>query len=209
MSVLTDTRNAFCGAIVGRRKSGKTTLLFDMLRCVWRKRFAFIVFISPTLHLQENFWKYIDTTGLIIIPRIDQVFLQKLKAYQSERKMAGVAEEILIVIDDIGMQSRTEDESSHQDEITQLAFAGRHPRMSCVFLAQRFTQISPNYRSQMDFLIFFGSTNKREISAVHAEFGSNDIIDFRRFISTELLTEDHSVLMFMNKNGKKISTVKM
>ena len=209
MSSLTDCKSAFCGSIVGRRRSGKTTLLFDLLRSVWKNRFDFIVIISPTMHIQENIWKRIDTTGIIIIPKIDQHFMGLLIEYQAEQRLLGCCKEILIALDDIGMAARTEDDSAHQDAITDLAFAGRQYNMSCVFLAQRYTQISPNYRSQMDFIAFFGSTNKRELTAIHSEWGDDDIQTFRRFISRELINENHTVLLFMNKNGKRIVTIKM
>ena len=45
---------SFVGAIVGARRSGKTSLALDLLLSVWRYRFDMIVIMSRTITLQED-----------------------------------------------------------------------------------------------------------------------------------------------------------
>ncbi len=198
--------SSFCAAIVGRRKSGKTYLLSQMLRSdVYAPyRFKFIVILSPTLHLQKEFWSQIDPCGiLLIVNGLDTIIMQKLIRYQAQ--LPGHERgHVLVCIDDVGYEARKASESK-QSPLDQLAFAGRHFGISTIQLAQRWSQLSTGYRSQLDHFFFFGSSNKREISAIHEEFSPcKEVSEFRALLKT-LLSKPHQVLYFENNCGRVVT----
>ena len=70
---------SFVGAIVGARRSGKTSLALDLLLSVWRYRFDMIVIMSRTITLQEDVWRRLAGTGVLIIEKLDMPLLEKLQ----------------------------------------------------------------------------------------------------------------------------------
>jgi hypothetical protein len=46
---------SFVGAILGARRSGKTSLATDMLRGLWTYRFDMVIILSRTIPLQLEF----------------------------------------------------------------------------------------------------------------------------------------------------------
>ena len=87
---------SFVGAIVGARRSGKTSLALDLLLSVWRYRFDMIVIMSRTITLQEDVWRRLAGTG-VLIEKLDMPLLEKLQNF-----MASTGKEALLICDDIG-----------------------------------------------------------------------------------------------------------
>lgn len=194
-------KQAFCAAIVGRRKSGKTFLLSQLLRSgIYDEyNFEYIVFFSPTLHLQKEFWSKIKPRGCLLVGSLNETILSKMIKDQEEAE-PDKRKHILCILDDVGYQSRVISESK-KSCLDQLAFAGRHYKISTIQLAQRWSQLSTGYRSQLDHFFWFGTTNKREISAIHEEFSPYaDIADFRKMLKRDLVKK-HSVLYIENRLG--------
>jgi hypothetical protein len=193
---------SFVGAIVGRRKSGKTHLLVSMLRsdCFKHYNWDFVVWMSPTAHQQHDIWNRISKKGILLVDYISNEVIQLLMQYQQQRKNFG---HVLIVIDDFSNDFRQL--SIDEDLISKLAFIGRHFNISVVWLAQRWTQLSTSYRSQLDFFFFSGSPNKRELSLVFQEYA--DTLEFKDFVSkcNATFNQDYQWLYFENKAGRVVS----
>ena len=147
--------NCFVGAILGARRSGKTTLASDLLLGLWRYRFSMVVVVSRTIPMQADFWKHVAGTGVLLIQEFDMSVLEKLKDYMSENQEQG---EVLILLDDIGREAahwarRIRSKQGTEDVLTYLAYASRHYNISCLYLSQDLTQISCGSRKNFDFII--------------------------------------------------------
>src|SRR5690606_30266697 len=146
---------SFVGAIVGARRSGKTSLALDLLLSVWRYRFDMVVIVSRTVSLQEDVWKRVAGTGVLIQPTLDMDFLKKLQNFMS---LTGGQREVLVICDDIGRIAnfwarRVMAKGGVEDELTYLAYASRHYGISLLYLSQDVIQMAPGYRKNFDFVI--------------------------------------------------------
>ena len=144
---------SFVGAIVGARRSGKTSLALDLLLSVWRYRFDMIVIMSRTITLQEDVWRRLAGTGVLIIEKLDMPLLEKLQNF-----VASTGKEALLICDDIGRIAnywarRIMAKGGVEDELTYLAYASRHYGISLLYLSQDVIQMAPGYRKNFDFVI--------------------------------------------------------
>ena len=144
---------SFVGAIVGARRSGKTSLALDLLLSVWRYRFDMIVIMSRTITLQEDVWRRLAGTGVLIIEKLDMPLLEKLQNF-----MASTGKEALLICDDIGRIAnywarRIMAKGGVEDELTYLAYASRHYGISLLYLSQDVIQMAPGYRKNFDFVM--------------------------------------------------------
>jgi hypothetical protein len=194
-------QQAFCGAIVGRRKAGKTHLALQMLRSKMFKKynFDFIMMFTPTMHLQKEVWKMITPKGILLVKSLNQRLIKKLLRYQSKNlKERG---HVLIITDDLGLDPRRAGDKTGGSALDLLAFTGRHYDISTIQLAQKWSQITPSYRSQLDWFFWAGSSSKREVTQIHMEYGDRQIEVFREMVS-ENFNQLYQWLYFININGK-------
>lgn len=145
----------FVGAILGQRRSGKTTLLVDLLLSYWRRRFSMIVIVSRTIALQEDVWRRLGGEGVLLYEKLDMQFLRKLKDFMAG---SGGPREVLLVCDDIGkianyFHRQIMGRSGEEDQLSFLAYASRHYNISLLYLAQDLTQMGMSYRKNFDFVI--------------------------------------------------------
>lgn len=204
---MTDSKlpTAFCAAIVGRRKTGKTHLLLQLLRTstfrAWK--FKLIVILSPTISLQKQVWKMILPDGVLISPGLDVELVDALMTYQIELTDKG-RENVLIILDDIGMDTRLDRESAAI--LDRLAFTGRHYGISIIQLSQRWLQMTPSMRSQLDWFFWGGSTNGKEIATLHQEYGTDKgLAEFRYMVTSVFGTGGRYMwLYFLNDAGRMV-----
>jgi len=145
---------SFVGAIIGARRSGKTSLALDLLLSIWRYRFDMIVIISRTLPMQEDVWRKVAGTGVLLCEHLNMELIRKLQNFMRDR---GQGREVLLICDDIGkianFWARRVMAKGTEDELTFLAYASRHYDISLLYLSQDVTQMSSGYRKNFDFVI--------------------------------------------------------
>ena len=145
---------SFVGAIVGARRSGKTSLALDLLVSAWRYRFDMIIIISRTLPLQQDVWRKLAGTGVLLCEKLDMELIRKLQEFMKD---FGEGREVLLICDDIGkianFLARRVMAKGVEDELTYLAYASRHYGISLLYLSQDVTQMSAGYRKNFDFVI--------------------------------------------------------
>lgn len=190
-------RKHFCEAIVGRRGSGKTTLCIDLLCSVWKHKFDLIVFVSTTAHLQKEIWKQLSPKGIKLFSKLNAALIRLLKDYMKDNP----DKHLLLIVDDMGLDTRDERKA---EEFNNLSFTSRHHRISMVILAQRYTLISPAYRSQLDRLYLFNLSNTHEIAQVSRSFWGGTQDSLREALSK---LEGRDVLVLTNKDGKVTSEI--
>jgi Poxvirus A32 protein. len=146
---------SFVGAIIGARRSGKTSLALDLLLSIWRYRFDMIVIISRTVPMQEDVWRKVAGTGVLLCDHLDMELIRKLQNFMRD---SGKGREVLLICDDIGKIAnfwarRVMARGGTEDELSFLAYASRHYGISLLYLSQDVTQMSAGYRKNFDFVI--------------------------------------------------------
>ena len=182
---------AFLVGLVGRRKSGKTYFLDQLIKTVWRGEFDIIYVLSKTAQHQDIFktWK-----GKIrFIESWDPDFFDKLSEQQKEHPKR----KVLIIIDDMSAHMR---ERLYATNIDEFAFTGRHFRVSVVWLAQKITLFTPGFRQECDGFFLFREENMQELRMLHREWGFGEIDDFLVLL-LENTVEKYSWLMLRNVGG--------
>ena len=191
--------NPFVGAIIGRRRAGKTRLLADLLRSGTFKEYKFelIVFVSPTIALQQEFFRLVAPTGILILNELHEPTLKELLKFQDDME----ASSVLLILDDIGLSARTKGGTNGCEALNNIAFAGRHYRISIIQLAQRWVQLTPSFRSQLDWFFFAGTANRKELSSIHQEYGEESIQSFKEMVG-QVHETPFSWLFFENHHGR-------
>ena len=156
----------FVMVALGKRKSGKTTILNNLIlkESMMRNRFSQIIIISPTIiydqtsrFLVEEAGKYncFDTYTDGIIDRLIEFQASKEK---KERK------HILLIADDlIGTMKR-------ECKAFSLSSRSRHYLISIIYLTQNLRTLSPVVRGNATHWALFRNPNMKEMEKVCEEF---------------------------------------
>lgn len=190
---------AFVGAIVGRRKTGKTMLLAELLKTVYQGRFTCIFVFSRTWYIQTEIWDEI-CGNILVIPDLSMPVIKDIMAYQDKDKG-----EVLVILDDVGLTAKqfakTGRFQSQEDLVSDICFSGRHRNISIIYLAQTYTMIPSPYRGQMDFMLVL-ALKKLDQRMVYYELASDifsDIVLFRKY--NVACTGSYRFYMLYNDNG--------
>lgn len=198
--------------IVGRKQSGKTTLLVDLLYTFYANTFDLIVIVSPTFMNQDVAAEIDGQRGIVVVEDWDPRLLvgigealHKLEeredeAYANEGlKSPKNVKRALLVLDDLGsMQYWTKAEKKEMEETTYLM---RHRNISVFTLGQRLTLTLPGARSQADGLIIFGESNNLERNLLVQNFGFGNKEQFLHDFD-ERTKDEHSFGVLRNVKGK-------
>lgn len=205
-----DQGNAFLVGIVGRRKSGKTFFLDQMMKTVWLKEFNKIYILSKTAKQQDYFktWDgditYVEEWSFTFFDDLKREKLAKENKEdgegvpsEPEKKKKKKKEKILIVIDDMSSDMR---EKLYSTNIDAFSFIGRHFGFSIVWLAQKITLFTPGFRQEADAFFLFREENMQELRLLHREWGFGDLDQFICLL-TEETQKRYSWVMIRNIGG--------
>ncbi len=204
-----DQGNAFLVGITGRRKSGKTFFLDQMMKTVWLKEFNKIYILSKTAKQQDYFktWagdiSYIEEWKPSFFDDLKKEKLEKeqegdgMPAEAKEKKKKKKKEKILVVIDDMSSDMR---EKLYSTNIDDFSFIGRHFGFSIVWLAQKITLFTPGFRQEADAFFLFREENMQELRLLHREWGFGELDQFIVLL-TEHTRERYSWIMIRNIGG--------
>ena len=97
----------------------------------------------------------------------DFPMMEKLLSQQEELLGAGIRREVLIIIDDVILGSKAEDQIAH------MAMRGRHFRISLAMCAVSYTSLPKRARRSLDVLLVFSCPMKGDMQCLTYEFCSN------------------------------------
>lgn len=152
--------------IVGRRNSGKSTVMLSLLNTDvekggLRRRFKSIYAISPTMEHDKKYKKLYDEIseeGNHYSEPTEENFqeiLDKIKAMREEHPK----EESLLILDDVVDKLK----GSHSGTLlNHLIICGRHYGLSIYTLSQKLNSISTIARANAEVWILFNIANKKE-----------------------------------------------
>jgi len=168
--------------IVGKRGSGKSTFVLNLLRKkeMYRRAFDNIYLVSPTAEKDDKFDKLItelketnnfyedcnNETLTEIRERVQQFnndFLEDEKNIKKNKKPNS-----LLILDDC--ISDLNKNSEIKNTINKMVMNSRHLKLHIWIISQKYKLISTAIRSNADLLTFFNNDNSVEIKALD-EFG--------------------------------------
>jgi hypothetical protein len=192
--------DSFIGIICGMKQSGKTTLLIDLLKSVWKHKFNLIVIVSPTFSLQDISLEITDGRGIVVFSEFrnciikELIDLQEDKIYEKKeiqsqnatgtniftpKPKAPEDHHVLLVFDDIGSLGK---DGKLAIQMANLAYVVRHFKISIIELAQRVTLLSTGLSSQANFWIFFVNKIPMKESTYKEESDLETKINFGKFL---------------------------
>ena len=138
--------------IVGRRQSGKSVLLFNLIKKYYRHVFDLVLVVSPSAFL-DPVWKGLENyKNVVFLDECSPEILKLILQVQEERAKQG--KDLCMIIDDFGANH------SLQGKLNDIATRGRHKRLMCVSSLQYLRQVHPMTRNNVDNFIIFKLTDK-------------------------------------------------
>lgn len=186
-----------CTCIIGRKGSGKSHLLANLLRDPrgFKKKFHKIIFISPTFATQyDSLWKCLDPEGITVYEEVSDRLLDSILLEQKKNP-----EPTLLVMDDIADALRTQVD---QNTLNLLIANSRHLQLSICVLSQKLTMLPTLLRSQTDTYIMYAACSYIEVEALAREVSTMPKKEFLEFFHTATAAPYAFLCIGVYKGGK-------
>ena len=154
--------------LTGGRRQGKSTAMADLLSRQFDDFDLVICMVgsaacNPQLEgLLEKYWD-----ERFFFSQWDFEMMEKLLRQQEELLGAGKKREVLIIIDDVILGSKAEDQIAH------MAMRGRHFRISLAMCAVSYTSLPKRARRSLDTLLVFSCPMKGDMQCLTYEYCQN------------------------------------
>ena len=169
---------SFVMCLVGKKGSGKSQLCLKLLT-TWgglRGVFDRVVIISPTFKAQfAGLWCAIDPHGLEVHEELSELLLETIITEQTSS-----SDKVLVISADNGDDWRRVAPSVTNKLISN----SRHLHISCLFLAQKMTQLPVIVRSNSDVFAVFQANSHLEQTALFNEVSTVDRRAFDRMFNS-------------------------
>ncbi len=180
-------RKPFNIALVGGRKQGKSTAQQDLLHRMSKEFDLVLAFVgsaacNPFLeHLLTENWD-----PRFFFPEWDEHIIGKLLQQQEELMKAGCPRRVLILCDDVILNSSADDQLAH------MAMRGRHFSISLMMCAVSYTSLPKRMRRSLDVLLIYSIPMRGDMLVLTQEYcqGNNNVA---RFMLNNL--RDHEALV--------------
>jgi hypothetical protein len=188
--------------ICGTSGAGKSNLLSVMLlkQLVWDKIYCF------SRHLEQSKYLFLHNhlTNIEDSFKKSNLNIKILEAWENVLDKLPKVEDLdksyrnLIIIDDFAVSSKKE-----MDKISDLFVRGRHKNTTIIFLTQLYFKCSRDVKLNCSHIILFQSYNKRELSSLSADLGSDlPKGEFQRLYNT-ILSKKYNFMVIDNTTIKK------
>ncbi len=98
----------------------------------------------------------------------DDALIAKLLSQQEELKAAGIQRRVLILVDDVILTSKADDQLAH------MAMRGRHFNISLIMCAVSYTSLPKRMRRSLDVLMVFSVPMKGDLQVLTYEYCQNN-----------------------------------
>ena len=161
-------------AAVGARRCGKSTAISHLVYQMYEKFDLVLAFVgsaacSPCLEaMMERNPKW-DTR--FFFSSWNQPIVDKLLEQQELLKKKGVERHILILVDDVVLGSRDEDQLAH------MCLRGRHFNVSVIMCAVSYTSICKRARRALDVLLCYSCPMQGDMKILSWEYANTRLMD--------------------------------
>lgn len=185
----------FICCIIGKRGSGKSHLLLQMLlhKRLLKEKFDEIILINPS-------FKYDKKYEIIEFTEVYEDFTIELIEELNEKFQETPETKRLIILDDCISSSEFKSNLSYHP-LNTLVSNGRHWGCSLIILSQKYNAISSTIRAQYDYIIMFKTANHKELMSVYDEYGVGTKEEFLDVMKT-IFKEPYSFAVIDVANDK-------
>jgi hypothetical protein len=177
--MLPDPREGFMLGLCARRGMGKSYLIYNLLKKFYKGCFDMIYIFNPShgndmtlsaesLELDERCFH--DKIDPEMIQSIIDSQIQEKKDYDSGRLKKKYLSRILLVFDDC-ISDENFCSNRNTNILNNLAFKGRHFRISCIITSQYYNGFSRRFRVNVPNWILFRTDNMKERKSIIEEQG--------------------------------------
>jgi len=156
----------FLGILIGGVKSGKTTVLINLVYQCFKQAFDEIIFFSPNVWndkiFDSNISKDDDITKISNLDNVDET-VKEIVDHQQEIDKKDRKNLIMIFDDVVGYIGRS--------FLTYFTTRYRQLKISLVFSVQAFRSLPNIIRANSSFMIIFKTYNKKELEKIFDELG--------------------------------------
>ena len=157
--------------VTGPSGCGKTEYLVDLLHGSYRFVFEYIILICPTYSVNETYRGFGNNDPRFIVLSPDASNVDEIDELLLCCKEVFSGYETLIILDDCAVSRNLKQRSNN---FVNLAFSGRHERISVWVLSQQLTSISKPFRENVGCIISFYTPNKTSNQVLFEEFSNLD-----------------------------------
>ena len=132
--------------LIGKRNSGKTTLLKDLCYHL-RDDIDLAIAVSPTDEANQSFQTLLPAAFIFREP--DEKHLERIMEHQRDQLKKKKVKNLLLILDDCAFDKNFFNTKAFR----QLAFNGRHLRITVILTLQYAVSIPPSIRVQVDLVL--------------------------------------------------------
>lgn len=178
--MLPDPREGFMLGLVARRGSGKSFLIYNLLKKFYKGCFDQIYIFNPSYGNDMTLSpESLDLPEECFFDKIDPDFIQSVinkqvkqkKDYDNGDLRKKHLDRVLFVFDDC-ISDPNFCSNKNTNILNTLAFKGRHFRTSTIVAVQIYNGLSKRFRVNVPNFIFFKTENQKERKAIIEEQGS-------------------------------------
>lgn len=187
--------------ICGQTGCGKTELVLDLLESHYRGYFENIVFICPTWRHNSTYvagrrpWLFNDSEVYLIDP-CDSSGENRLHDWLKLCHKTFENEETLYVIDDCASSKVL---SKKGDELTNLAYSGRHTKQSVWIITQKYKSVLKDFRTQTKWTALFFCKDRDSFDECLQENDVIPVLELRDELKKTLASTKHSALIMITE----------
>jgi hypothetical protein len=186
-------QTSFFMLICGRVNSGKSSLMFNLLRNkrMYKNKFHRIFMISPSYKtINDKCIDYFD----YVSPDFNDEALQEIKELINKDDDDKFIYHNLLILDDCVAQIEKNSKIFLEFCLNRRHMGGG---VSIMLTTQQYRKIPLIVRNQISCCVFFQTNNSKELEAIYEEYGN--YLSKEQFKSmTKLLTDNHDFLYFDN-----------
>lgn len=152
----------FCMCIVAPPRSGKSTMIVNMIRNrKFQYRWGLVCIISPTASFDQTYATLADREGTVIY-NDPSLMDELLDSFCKAQEANGFENDMLVVVDDcVGHMGKS---------LEQLASRYRHYKISLIVASQQFRMIPPTVRTCAGYWALYKTWNAKEVDKMVEEF---------------------------------------
>ena len=178
--------------LIGKRGSGKTTLLKDLLSCISPK-IDLCIAVSPTDDTNEAMRKMLPES--FVYRELSDEMLRLLLNLQRKQWSKGRGKHLALILDDIAFDKKLFDSKGFKE----LAYNGRHLKMTVFVTLQYAIAIPPAIRCQADCVLTLGEKMLNNRKRLYENFfGTTTFPEFCAIL--DKTTNNHEALVLWNRS---------
>lgn len=180
--------------IIGKRNTGKSYLLRDILSHIYDK-FQCISVFSQTEHLNHFYEKFIPK--FLINREWDETKIEKIFKCQDNAKNKGIIHNFGLIFDDMISEASIWRNNVY---IKKIFLEGRHCNLGFFLLTQFVNALPPYAKNNVDYVFILQQQNNQEKERLYKEFGGA-FPHKKLFIQVlDSITENYGCLVIDNKS---------